>query len=44
VQAVLTQFGASAANIGFGLSVGSFASIYTVGQGEKAKLGGINYV
>jgi len=44
VQAVLTAFGASAMNIGFGLAAGSFSSTYTVGQGETAKLGAIAYV
>ena len=41
---MLVAFGASAANIGFGLSVGTFNSTYTVGQGEKTKFGGITYV
>lgn len=43
-QAVLTAYGASAANIGFGLGVGVFNSSYTVQQGERAKLGAIAYV
>lgn len=44
VQAVLTQYGASAANIGFGLSASSFNSVYTVGSGEKTKLAAVAYV
>lgn len=43
-QAVLTAYGASAANIGFGLSVGVFNSSYTVQQGERAKLAAVAYV
>lgn len=44
IQAVLTAYGASAANIGFGLSAGTFNSVYTVSAGEKAKLGAVAYV
>jgi hypothetical protein len=44
VQAVLTAYGAWAANIGFGLEVGVFNSSYTVQQGERAKLGAVAYV
>jgi len=44
IQGVLVAYGASAANIGFGLSVSTFVSAYTVSAGEKAKLGGITYV
>ena len=44
VQAVLTAYGASAANIAFGLTVGTFNSSYTVGQGEKTKLASVSYI
>jgi phage-related baseplate assembly protein len=44
VQAVLVAFGASAINVLFGLSAGTFLYTYTVAQGEKAKLGAVAYV
>jgi len=44
VQSVLTAYGASASNIGFGLSADSFQSVYTMSAGEKAKLGAVSYV
>jgi hypothetical protein len=44
IQGVLVAYGASAVNIAFGLTGGTFQSSYTVGQGEKAKLGGVAYV
>lgn len=44
IQAALVAYGASAINIFFGLSAGSSSGSYTVGQGEKAKLGAIAYV
>lgn len=43
VQAVLTQYGASAANIGFGVTPTTFNSSYQVGMGEKAKLLSVTY-
>ena len=44
VQAVLIAYGAAASNIGFGLTAITFSSTYTVGQGEKTKLGAVSYV
>lgn len=44
VQDVLKANSASAEGIAFGLSVDTFLPSYQMGQGEKAKLGGITYV
>ena len=44
VQDVLTSNGGSADGIGFGLTVGTFLPSYPLGQGETAKLGGVDYV
>ena len=43
IQDVLKSNSASAESVGFGLSPGSFLPSYQLGQGEKAKSGGIVY-
>lgn len=44
IQAVLVAFGASAANLAFGLTPTTFNSTYTVGQGEKTKITAVSYI
>jgi hypothetical protein len=43
VQDIISAAGGSVASIGFGPIAGTFISTYTLGQGELAKVGTINY-
>lgn len=44
VQSVMGRYGAFAASVLFGTSIGVYLTYYTLGQGEKAKLEQIQYV
>lgn len=44
VQEVLTQYGATATGIGFGILIGTFLPEYQLSQGELAKLLTVSYV
>ena len=44
VQATINAAGGAASSVGFGITPGVFEYIYQLGQGEKAKLGGVTYV
>ena len=43
IQDVLRANSASAEAVAFGLTPGTFLPTYYLGEGEKAKLGGVNY-
>jgi hypothetical protein len=43
VQGIISSVGGSAQGVGFGLTPGVFIPLYTLGQGEMAKSGGVTY-
>ena len=44
IQTVLLKYGATVNTVAFGSTFGVWLASYTLGQGEKAKLGSITYV